>query len=75
MGQAMMELHGFVKALADGKGEKILGCQILGPDASTLIHEVAVAMKNGLTVQQLAKTVHAHPALSEVVQRAFLAIR
>jgi len=75
MGQAMMELHGFVKALADGKGEKILGCQILGPDASTLIHEVAVAMKNGLTVQQLAKAVHAHPALSEVVQRAFLAIR
>ena len=75
MGQAMLELHGFVKALADEKGEKILGCQILGPDASTLIHEVVVAMKNGLTAKQLAKTVHVHPALSEVVQRAFLTIR
>lgn len=74
-GAAMQEEHGFVKVLADEQKEKILGCHILGPDASTLIHEVIVAMKAGVSVKGVTKTVHIHPALSEVVQRAFASVR
>jgi len=70
MGEAMGEQDGFVKFLADYDG-KILGCHILGPEASTLIHEVLVAMKAGHShIDDIVNTIHVHPALSEVVQRA-----
>jgi len=70
MGTAMEEREGFVKFLTDYEG-KILGCHILGAEASTLIHEVLVSMKRGKgTVADIVQTVHIHPALSEVVQRA-----
>ena len=66
-----MHAEGFVKVLIDLEGE-ILGCHIVGPDASTLIQEVVVAMKAGSgTVQDIRESVHVHPALPEVVQRAF----
>ena len=71
MGKAMEEKEGFAKALVEPETGKILGFHIIGPEASTLIHEVLVAMKNGLTANDVLKTVHIHPALSEVVQRAF----
>ena len=70
MGIALQDNDGFVKVFADKKTRKILGCHILGTDASTLIHEVIVAMKNNLTVDAISNAVHVHPALSEVVQRA-----
>ena len=70
MGIALQDNGGFVKVFADRKTEKILGCHILGTDASTLIHEVIVAMKAGLTADAIKNAVHVHPALSEVVQRA-----
>lgn len=70
MGIAIQDNEGFVKLYADRKTKRILGCHILGSEASTLIHEVIVAMKSGLTVDDIMKTVHIHPALSEVVQRA-----
>ena len=70
MGLAIEEKEGFCKILAGKESRKILGCHIIGPDASTLIHEVVVAMQAGLTVDSLVDAVHVHPALSEVVQRA-----
>ncbi len=71
MGVAMQEESGFAKILVDKKSRKILGCHIIGPDASTLIHEVVVAMKSGHgTIDNITRAVHVHPALSEVVQRA-----
>ena len=70
MGIALQDNDGFVKIFADRKTRKILGCHILGADASTLIHEVIVAMKSSLTVDAISEAVHVHPALSEVVQRA-----
>ncbi|QGA80582.1 dihydrolipoyl dehydrogenase [Candidatus Nanohalobium constans] len=71
MGMALKEEDGFVKVLAAPDGE-ILGCHIIGPEASTLIHEVLVAMKSGnKNVKDIKDTVHIHPALNEVVQRAF----
>ncbi len=69
MGEALNEKNGFVKFLTDYKG-KILGCHIMGPEASTLIHEVLVSMKFGRShVNDIINTIHIHPALSEVVQR------
>ncbi|MFC7132710.1 MULTISPECIES: dihydrolipoyl dehydrogenase [Salinibaculum] len=66
-----MKADGFLKALIDLDGE-ILGCHIIGPEASDLIQEVVVTMKAGSgTVQDIRESVHIHPALSEVVQRGF----
>jgi mycothione reductase len=66
-----MHADGFVKAIIDLDGE-ILGCHIVGPDASTLIQEVVTAMSAGSgTVQDIRNSIHVHPALPEVVQRAF----
>ena len=70
MGTALNDKEGFVKLLVDRKTRKILGCHIMGTDASTLIHEVIVAMKAKQKVDILTDAVHIHPALSEVVQRA-----
>lgn len=75
MGGALKEEDGFVKVLAKEDGE-ILGCHIIGPHASQQIHEVLVAMKAGSgTVDDIKDTIHVHPALNEVVQRAFNQIR
>lgn len=72
MGMALKEENGFVKVLVDPESGEILGCHIIGPEASTLIHEVLVAMKSGSgTVSDIKDTIHIHPALNEVVQRAF----
>ncbi|SFS39074.1 dihydrolipoyl dehydrogenase [Halostagnicola kamekurae] len=71
MGTVLASDDGFVKVLADSDGT-ILGCHIVGPQASTLIHEVAVAVQRGDgTVADIAETVHVHPALNEVVLAAF----
>ncbi len=70
MGAAIQDNDGFIKIFADSKTKKILGCHILGSFASTLIHEVIVAMKAGLKIRAIQDAVHIHPALSEVVQRA-----
>lgn len=71
MGMALKEEDGFVKVLASEDGE-ILGCHIIGPHASQQIHEVLVAIKAGSgTVSDIQNTIHIHPALNEVVQRAF----
>jgi mycothione reductase len=71
MGEAIEDRDGFVKFLVSRNDKKILGCHIIGTDASTLIHEVLVAMKAGDgSVQSITKTIHIHPALSEVIARA-----
>jgi len=71
MGKAIEDQTGFVKFLVDRKTQKILGCHIMGTGASTLIHEVLVAMKSGDgTIRSVTGVVHIHPALPEVVKRA-----
>lgn len=74
-GKSIEDRDGFVKVLADPKTRQILGCHILGSDASILIHEVVVAMKAKLGVNGILQAVHVHPALPEVVQRAFSSIK
>ena len=66
-----MHAEGFLKAIIDLDGT-ILGCHIVGPEASNLIQEVVVAMTAGSgSVRDIRESVHIHPALSEVVQRGF----
>jgi mycothione reductase len=71
MGRAKKLDHGFVKVLAAPDGE-ILGCHALGYEASTMIHEVVVAMRAGSGhVSDITDTIHAHPTLNKVVEYAF----
>ncbi len=66
---SMNETVGFVKVIADLQ-DKVVGAQIVGPHASDLISEVTLAISNGLSVEQVVKTVHTHPTLSESVYEA-----
>ena len=66
--------EGFVKLVADGRYGEILGCQIIGADATELIAEVVMAMALESTVTELGETVHAHPTMSEMVKEAALAV-
>ncbi|WP_408960492.1 dihydrolipoyl dehydrogenase family protein [Natrinema sp. 74] len=71
LGIAMKAEDSFAKVVADSDSGELLGCHILGPDASTLIHEVMIAARVGDgTVSEIADAIHIHPALNEVVQRA-----
>jgi dihydrolipoamide dehydrogenase len=64
------EIDGVIKIVADAKYGEILGIHILGPRATDLISEGALAIKLGATAEDVAKTFHAHPTLSEVVRDA-----
>ena len=64
------EGDGFVQLVAEKGTGRIIGCQIVGPHAVEIIHEVAFAMAQNLTVGAIAHTVHAHPTVSEVIKMA-----
>jgi len=64
------ETEGFIKIVTNSETGEILGARMIGPRASDLVHEVAVAMKGELLVDDLALTVHSHPTLSEAVMEA-----
>lgn len=64
------ESDGFVQIVAENGTGRILGAQIVGPHAVETIHELALAMRNGLTVKAIIETVHAHPTVSEVIKAA-----
>ncbi|WP_337876851.1 dihydrolipoyl dehydrogenase [Elioraea sp.] len=71
--RAMGETDGFVKILADAATDRLLGAHILGPDAGTLIAELALAIEFGASSEDVARTSHAHPSLNEAVKEAALA--
>jgi len=66
--------EGFVKILADAKTDRVLGVHILGADAGNMIGEAAIAMEFGASSEDIARTCHAHPTLSEAVKEAALAV-
>jgi dihydrolipoamide dehydrogenase len=72
--RANLMTEGFVKILADAKTDRVLGVHILGPDAETMIAEAAIAMEFGASAEDIARTCHAHPTLSEAVKEAALAV-
>ncbi len=65
---------GYVKIIADATDDRILGAQILGRGAGELISEIVTHMEYGGSSEDLARTIHAHPTLSEAVKEAALAV-
>ncbi|MDQ3698841.1 MAG: dihydrolipoyl dehydrogenase [Gemmatimonadota bacterium] len=66
------ETEGFVKIIRDAKYGEILGAHIIGAHATEMIHELALARENELTVEEIDLAIHAHPTLSEAVAEAAL---
>jgi len=64
------ERDGFIKIVADANTGKILGAHLVGPEVTELLPELSLAHTYGLTPEQIARTVHAHPTLSEVLMEA-----
>jgi len=64
------ETAGSVKVIAEKGSRRLVGVTVVGEEASTLISEVAVALKQGMTVQELAEVIHAHPTLPEIIKEA-----
>ncbi|RUZ74576.1 dihydrolipoyl dehydrogenase [Mesorhizobium sp. M7A.F.Ca.US.006.01.1.1] len=71
--RAMLHTDGFVKILADKQSDRVLGVHIVGFGAGEMIHEAAVLMEFGGSSEDLARTCHAHPTMSEAVKEAALA--
>jgi dihydrolipoamide dehydrogenase len=69
------ESDGFVRIVADAGSGAILGATLVGPKATELVHELALAIRNGLTLDNVATTIHAHPTLSEAIGEAALSAR
>jgi dihydrolipoamide dehydrogenase len=67
LAQAFAATEGFAKIIADPATGEILGASLVGQRAADIIHEVALAMRNELTVDEIAATIHAHPTFSETV--------
>ena len=72
--RAIGDTDGFVKLLADKASDRLLGAHIIGPDAGTLIAELTTAIEFGASAEDVARTCHAHPTLSEAVKEAALAV-
>ncbi|PTW62950.1 dihydrolipoamide dehydrogenase [Breoghania corrubedonensis] len=71
--RAMGHTDGFVKILADAETDKVLGAHMIGAGVGEMIHELAVLMEFGGSSEDLARTCHAHPTLSEAVREAAMA--
>lgn len=65
---------GFVKILADATTDKVLGAHIIGPEAGNLIAEVVLALEFGASSEDIARTCHAHPTLTEAVRQAAMGV-
>jgi dihydrolipoamide dehydrogenase len=72
--KAMDETEGLVKILADATSDKVLGVHILGPRASEMIAEAVMVMEFAGSAEDIARTCHAHPTLSEATREAALAV-
>jgi dihydrolipoamide dehydrogenase len=66
--------EGFVKVLADAVTDRVLGVHIVGAGAGEMIHEAVVLMEFGGSAEDLARSTHAHPTMSEAVKEAALAV-
>ena len=72
--RAMRHTDGFVKVLADATTDRVLGVHIIGFGAGEMIHEAAVLMEFGGSAEDLARTCHAHPTMSEAIKEAAMAV-
>jgi dihydrolipoamide dehydrogenase len=72
--RSLGETEGMVKLIADARTDRLLGAQIVGPRASELIAELVLSIEFSAAAEDIARTCHAHPTLSEVVKEAALAV-
>ena len=72
--QALNEKDGFVKLIVDAKYGEILGAHLVGPEVTELLPELSLAQFMEITPAEIARTVHAHPTLSEVIMEAAHAV-
>jgi dihydrolipoamide dehydrogenase len=72
--KCMGEIDGSVKVVADAHDDRVLGIHILGPRASDVIAEAALAMEFSASAEDIARTVHAHPTLAEALKEAALGV-
>ncbi len=72
--RAMGDLAGMVKIISDAKDDTILGVHIMGPNASEMIAEAVLAMEFSASSEDLARTIHAHPTMSEAMHEAALGV-
>jgi len=73
--RCMGEKEGFVKLIAHGKTDRILGAHIIGPRAADMIAECVLALEFGASSEDIARTVHGHPTFAEALQEAAMAMR
>jgi dihydrolipoamide dehydrogenase len=73
--RCMGKSEGFVKLIAHGKADRIIGVHIIGPRAADMIAESALALEFGASSEDIARTVHGHPSFSEALMEAALAVR
>lgn len=73
-GQSVEDHDGFVKVLADPSSGEILGCHVIGQDASVLVQEAVNLMRARLPIDVIAQSIYIHPALPEVMQAAFVSV-
>lgn len=71
---SLMETDGFVKILSDAESDEVLGVHMVGPEVTELIAEAALAIEMGATVEDIARTIHAHPTLPEAMMEAAEAV-
>jgi dihydrolipoamide dehydrogenase len=70
MAQALNNTDGFVKVIASQEDDRLLGVHIIGPEASSLIGEAALAVAQGMKAKDVARTIHPHPTLTECFKDA-----
>ncbi len=73
--RCMGETEGFVKLIAHGRSDRVLGVHIIGPRAADMIAECVLAMEFGASSEDIARTVHGHPTFAEALQEAAMAVR
>ncbi len=72
--RANQDTDGFVKILADAKTDRILGCHMIGAGVGEMIGEICVAMEFGASSEDVARTCHAHPTMSEALRQAAMGV-
>jgi dihydrolipoamide dehydrogenase len=71
---AANDTDGMVKILADAKADRVLGCHIIGPSAADLVQQMVIAMEFSASSEDIGLTMFSHPALSEAIHEAALAV-
>lgn len=71
--RANLDSNGKVKLISDKKTQRLIGAHIVSPGAGELIHELVLAIEYGASAEDIARTCHAHPTVSEAIKEAALA--